>query len=431
VKGARRTANKKPGAVDPIVQLAVAQYIGSGDYNGLPIRDLPGFAADREKVREAVRQLVTGGHLTFEDGRMHPNPHIKAFAPPPIDKQLVFLKESTLDHACIYPVPEDLAKIVPANDSLDRPFTRRLMLGEPQLEYHSFDLSVLEHYRNDPRYYYSCDDVRGWISVRDEFGEPGGMREHDQVFLKSFGFGYDDKLNRAVVVFTCDIAGLSAEHQQQWNAKRHESRFKMHPDYYRNQIIGEWGEKMSVFQAFTEELKQINIMAKLIGKPALFRNEYDPRPKGFSFLVRPTTKELNDFVLLLDQVMSDNINKDFFRGDLELESETTRSDGTVVVTPKGTIQLMEQWFQKKMRFRDPSPFNEMIARFKKVRKLRQTPAHKLEDSKFDQRIFQEQRKLAFEAYGAVRTIRLMLANHPATKTHTVPEWLFKADIWPF
>jgi hypothetical protein len=188
---------------------------------------------------------------------------------------------------------------------------------------------------------------------------------------------------------------------------------------------------MSVFDAFTEELKQINIMTKLMGKPALFRNEYDPRPKGFSFLVRPTTKELNDFVLLLDQMMSDNINKDFFRGDVELESETTRPDGKVVVTPKGTIQLMEQWFQNKMRFRDPSPFNEMISLFRKVRKLRQTPAHKLEDSKFDQKIFQEQRKLAFEAYGAVRTIRLMLANHPATKTHTVPEWLFKAEIWPF
>jgi hypothetical protein len=84
-----------------------------------------------------------------------------------------------------------------------------------------------------------------------------------------------------------------------------------------------------------------------------------------------------------------------------------------------------------MRFRDPSPFEKMIAQFKNVRKLRQKPAHKLEDSKFDQKIFQEQRKLAFEAYGAVRTLRLMLANHPATKSHTVPDWLYKANIWPF
>lgn len=431
VMGTRAAIKKPPIAANPLVELAVVRYLGSGDFNGLPVRDLPGFTADRENVRETIRQLVAGGRLTFEDGRMHSNPHIKAFAPPPVDKQLLFLKESTLDHACIYPVAEDLAKAVPANDSLDRPFTRRLKLGEPQLEYHSFDLSILEYYRNDPRYHYSCDDVRGWISVRDEFGEPGSMKEHDQVFLKAFGFGYDDHFNRAVVAFTCDLAGLSAEHQQQWNAKRHESKFKMHPDYYRNQILGEWGEKVSVFEAFTEELKQINIMTKLMGKPALFRSEYDPRPKGFSFLVRPTTKELNDFVLLLDQMMSDNINKEFFRGDIALESETTRSDGKIIITPKGTIQLMEQWFQTKMRFRDPSPFEKMIAQFKNVRKLRQKPAHKLEDSKFDQKIFQEQRKLAFEAYGAVRTLRLMLANHPATKSHTVPDWLYKANIWPF
>jgi hypothetical protein len=166
-------------------------------------------------------------------------------------------------------------------------------------------------------------------------------------------------------------------------------------------------------------------------KPPLFRNEYDPRPKGFSFLVRPTTKEVNDFVLLLDQMMSDNINKDFFRGDVELESETTRSDGKVIVAPKGTIQLMEQWFQKKMRFTNPAPFNQMISSFKKVRRLRQKPAHKSEDNKFDQEIFQEQRKLALEAYAAIRAIRLMLANHPATQTHKVPGWLFEGEIWSF
>lgn len=427
----RNRAEKASDSSDLFVRMAIDQYLGSGDYNGLPLRSLPGFATDREKVREVVQLSVANGRLAFEDGRIHSNPHIKAFSPPPIAKQLEFLKESDLVHACVYPMPEDLERVVDTNDSQDRPFSRRLMLGEPQLEFHSFDLSVLEHYRNDPRYHYSCDDVRGWISVQDEFGEPGEMREHDQVFLKSFGFGYDDDFNRAVVVFTCDLANLSAEHQQHWNAKRHASRFKMHPDYHRNQILGEWGEKVSVFGAFTEELKQINIMTKLMGKPPLFRNEYDQRPKGFSFLLRSTTKEFNDFVLLLDQMMSENLNKAFFRGDIELESETTRSDGKIIINSKGTIQLLEQWFQKEMRFSDPEPFNRMIAQFKNVRKLRQNPAHKPEDSKFDHNIFKEQRKLAFAAYGAVRVIRLMLANHPLTKSHTIPDWLYKAEIWPF
>jgi phenylalanyl-tRNA synthetase alpha subunit len=233
------------------------------------------------------------------------------------------------------------------------------------------------------------------------------------------------------MVFTRYLHDLSPEHQQIWNAKRLNGSYKLHPDYYRNAIVGAWGTKLSLFQAFLEELKHINAMAKLIGKPALFRNEFEERPRGFSFLVRPTTKEFNDFVLLLDQTMSDNLNKDFFRGDIDLESETTRPDGKIVIAQKGTIQLLEQWFQKKMRFSDPQPFNDMLAIFREVRKARQHPAHTAEDSIFDQKIFKDQRELAVRAYDAVRTIRLMLANHPAVRDYKVPEKLFKGEIWTY
>ncbi len=255
------------------------------------------------------------------------------------------------------------------------------------------------------------------------------MHERDQVFLQTFGFGYDEEMNRAVVVFNRYLNDLSPEHQQIWNAKRLDGNYKLHPDYYRNSILGEWGTRLSIFDAFTAELKHINAMAQLMGKPSLFRNEFAKRPKGFSFLVRPTTKEFNDFVLLLDQMMSDNLNKDFFRNDIELETETVRADDKVVVTPKGTIQLLEQWFKKKMRFPDSQPFNDMVEAFRKVRKLRQTPAHKAEDSAFDQKLFQEQRALINEAYNAVRTIRLFFANHPAVRDYQVPEMLFNGDIW--
>ncbi len=313
--------------------------------------------------------------------------------------------------------------------SEDRPFTRRLMLGEAQLEFHAFDLSILEFYRNDPRYDYETDDIHGQICIRDTYAGSDEMEERDRVFLQTFGFGYDDSLNRAVVVFTRYLHDLSPEHQQIWNAKRLKGRYKLHPDYYRSAILGEWGTKLSVFDAFTEELKHINAMVRLIGRPPLFRNEFEARPKGFSFLVRPTTKEYNDFVLVLDHMMSDNINKEFFQGAIELETESPRRDGKIIVTSKGTIQLLEQWFQKSMRFNDPQPFKDMVATFRKVRRLRQNPAHKAEDSVFDQQLFKEQRMLMIEAYCAVRTIRLMLANHPSVRDYRVPEMLFKGEIW--
>lgn len=423
---------------EEILARATDHYLASGDFNGLPVRELFTDEAGQEAVRKALARLMQAGSLTMEFGKSHQNPYIKAFPPhPEIAKHLASLAESDLTHACAYPSPSVLAKRIKKSQSQDRPFTRRLMLGEAQLNFHAFDLSVLEFYRNDPRYHYETNDIGGWISVRDAYSDPAiepntaKMHKRDQVFLQSFGFGYDDDMDRAVVVFTCYLADLSPEHQQIWNAKRLDGTYRLHPDYYRNSILGDWGTKISIFEAFTSELKHINAMVKLMRKPPLFRNEFEIRPKGFSFLVRPTTKELNDFVLLLDQMMSDNLNKDFFRGDLALEIDSPRDDGKIVVTAKGTIQLLEQWFQKMMRFSDPKPFNESMATFRMVRKLRQAPAHKAEDNTFDQKLFKEQRSIVMKAYGAVRTIRLMLANHPAVSKYKVPDELFKGEIWTF
>lgn len=38
-------------------------------------------------------------------------------------------------------------------------------------------------------------------------------------------------------------------------------------------------------------------------------------------------------------------------------------------------------------------------------------------------------ELVLDAYEAVRTLRLVFANHAAAGTHEVPEWLFKGEIW--
>jgi len=96
----------------------------------------------------------------MEFGTRHPNPYIKAFQPPSKSKQIEELEANDLMHACAYPTHSVLSKRVKAA-AQDEPFTRRLMLGEPQLEFHSFDLSILEFYRNDPRYAYETDDIRG------------------------------------------------------------------------------------------------------------------------------------------------------------------------------------------------------------------------------------------------------------------------------
>ena len=207
----------------------------------------------------------------------------------------------------------------------NKPYILAMALGTPQLDFRAFDLSVLEFYRNDPRYIYENDDIRGWISISDEYFESESVPESDQVLLDTFGFCYDENFNRAVAVFVRYLADLSPEHQQIWKAKELQGDYLLHPDYYRNTILGDWGTGISIFDAFVKELQLINKMAEAMERPVLFREDFSSgKPNKFGFLVRPTLESYNEFVLLLDKMVSDNISKKFFKGETQHEKEVER-----------------------------------------------------------------------------------------------------------
>ena len=64
-----------------------------------------------------------------------------------------------------------------------------------------------------------------------------------------------------------------------------------------------------------------------------------------------------------------------------------------------------------------------------VRQVRQKPAHKFEDDIFDQKFVAEQRALIIKAFDAVRTIRMILENHPQVNGYEIPDYLREAKIW--
>lgn len=418
---------------DELIIAATEFYLNSRDFNGFPGHHIHReHGQSYEAVRNLFADLVADGRGTIVFGDLYPNPHIRAFADEPPEKQLKKLESAPLEHACLYPSAQHLSSVVAQPDYQDRPFTRELALGAGQLEFRSFDLTVLESYRNDPRYHYDNDDIRGQICVTDEFYESDQMHEKDQVILETFGFSYDEQMNRAVAVFLTYLSRLSPEHQQIWNSKRLPGDFKLHPDYYRNSILGDWGSGISIFNAFIEELKIINIMCAAMRRPALFRDTFENnRPRNFSFLVRPTQEEFNDFVLTLDKMVSDNISKKFFKHEVAYETEEERHDGKILVRQKGTIAILEDWLAVIFRPSDPKPMEDMIAAFKQVRKERQKPAHAVRADVFDQKVFHQQRELVVSAYTAIRTLRLIFANHPAVKGAEIeiPDVLYKGEVW--
>ncbi len=417
--------------IEEIYTAVEEKYFSSGDFNGMPIYGLEGiFDITGEAFKASVRKGIEDDILT---ARVDGNPHIRAFSNIPKDKILESFDASEYPgHICLYPHEKRLTNSNRLAEYSQSPYELELARGAGQLDYRTFDLSVLEYYRNDPRYSYETDFIHGQISITDEFFESDSVPEHDQILLQTFGFAYDDDLNRYAAVFLRYLGNLSPEHQRVWAAKEVKGNIKLHPDYYASSILGSWGSRMSIFRAFTEELKIINAMSVLIGKPALFRNSYDEEaPKEFGFLLRPTQSEFNNFMLLLDKMMSDNINKKFFENDVDLESEKEREDGKIIVSQKGTIQILEDWINKYFRAADPEPIENMMKTFRKVRQLRQKPAHKVNADAFDQELFKQQRNIVINAYDAVRTLRLILANHPNVKENPpkISDRLYKGEIW--
>ena len=418
---------------DDLINLATEFYLSSRDFNGYSghyIRSQHGL--DDEEIRSLFEELVSCGRGALVFGDRHPNPHIRACADEPRESQLEKLPRADLTHVCLYPSASHLSQVVDRTAYEKRPYTLELALGAANLEFRVFDLSVLEIYRNDPRYYYTNDDIRGQICVSGEFYESDKMPTRDKVILETFGFAYDDDLNRAVAVFCIYLNRLSPEHQQIWKSKEMTGDYRLHPDYFGNAILGDWGERVSIFNAFIEEIGIVNEMCILMGYPHLFNEDFGQnKPRNFSFLVRPTQQEFHDFVLTLDKMMSDNVNKRFFMNEVADEYEENREDGKIVVKPKGTIAMLDEWLSAHFHPDDPKPMEMMVQAFKRVRKLRQKPAHSVKPDTFDQKFFHDQRQIVIEAYNAIRTIRLVFANHPAVRAAhlKIPQHLYEGEIW--
>ncbi len=417
-------------------------YLTSRDFNGILITNL---GEDFEEIRAVLKQLLDEEKIVLNFGDRHPNPYILAFEPEPKEEQLKKLETLKFDDpvfeeygplkmqtnslsCCAYPSKEQLKSVVETGKYQSTPFTLLLALGEPQLSYKAFNLRVLEFYRNDPRYSYETDDIHGSISAKTE----GGLSESDDTFLETFGFAYDKEIkNRYVAAYLIYLSRLTPEHQQRWNLEIHNRETFLHPDYART-TAGHWPEKESIFNAFCEEMRIINEMTIKITGKSLFRRTYDRynKPKKFSFLVRPTKEEYENFLHLLDKMMSDNLNKEFFKDKVEL-TKREEKEGAFVEQNKGTIQLLEEWLNMSVKFPDPKPKDEMINIFKEIRNERGKPAHHVRDDEWDNKYFVNQRDLIRKAYQGIRTMRLIFSNHHLSKQIEVPDWLFKGEIWTF
>ncbi len=434
--------------LEKVEKLVLSFFCDSSDFNGIPLRSISeklGF--EYENSIDLVKELIKEELVSIQSST---NPHIIGFTHHATSPQLElleqaksikvskqsfgnieFVTEQTEYPICVYPSQDSLKKNRDVNNYGYAKYSVALALAEPQLNFRYFETEVLERYSGDPRFEFEFHDFSGSISCK--YDEQGNaiLREEDQIFLKSFGLGLDSSSNRIIAVLLCDLGKLSPEHQVYWGTKEIEhSECKVLEDYYDNIIRGNWITSRSVFSALIEEINAIyNLTNNIFGIP-LFRSELvgDKHPRNFTFFFSPTSKNYYEFVNLLDKYLSENINKSFFEGKVELEELKPLGDDKYERVQKGTLRLLSEWLNSSFSYKDENTSNEIVRPLKKVRNERQKPAHKVIENEYDPEYINKQKEIVENCYLSVGSIRRNIQTHPMASSVELLERLDKDNV---
>lgn len=235
--------------------------------------------------------------------------------------------------------------------------------------------------------------------------------------------------NRLAVVFLRYLKNLTGEHQIFWKSKEKDGSCKILKEYYENTIEGKWTFSYSIFSAFLQELKCVNELTNLIFDIPLFNEafEKEKRPREFTFFFTPTIKNFHDFIHLLDKLISDNINKSFFKNKIQL-FELKEENGYHVKENKGTLRLLEEWLSTQFNIEGEGSISDVIKPFKVIRKERQLPAHKINENVYDIKLIERQKEIITDAYNSMRQLRNIFNLHPKAKNYKIPNWLENGNI---
>lgn len=398
----------------------VQHYLGSKDYNGISLSQLVAeLGAELDQLKGMAVALVKAGRISIV-ARRQSNPHIKMFDAP-IHEQLHGLDEREPQFICLYPNRAAIEEEIAPADYDDRPFTQILVLGAPQLAALPFRIDVLDTYERDPRYQFRFYDFGGSISTHDEYYEQ--MDESDRFHLR-FGVGYDEEGDRVVGVYLWDLGSLPARQQRIWKEFLIERECSMSEEYYKASLIAEFPDTMSVYEAIIHEQVEINKLFGLMGRAGLFRETYDNqrRPHGFSFFVKPTQDQYDSFVQLLDKMLSENINLDSLGDEVDRYRRTEIGPGEFERQLKGSIALLEDWLTHRYPGIEAPEVATAIDPLRKVRQLRQKPAHTIRKDRYDKRIYEMQDELVWQVYRGLDALRQLLISDHATSGYQLPSW---------
>lgn len=253
-------------------------------------------------------------------------------------------------------------------------YAQQLNNGECPYKLVYFEVDLLRNIIDNPRYIISNNSFKYNISITEEYDNDETLDEKYKFILDNVGLGFDENNKRIFAVLLKELSELHPEMQIRFNAYEVKKKTYVDPSYIKSMNDGEWPDP-SVFSAILYQINQINNICA--DDETLFKSDYKKKPPiEFNILVLSTKKEYDNFIKIFDIMLSDNINKNFFKGKIDL-IEFTNEDGTKKIY-KRTITLFKEWLGEIGV--SPDTIKKTIKIIKKVRSERSKPSHNIRDN---------------------------------------------------
>lgn len=406
-------------------------YLESPSFNGVAAASLMTVAEESSVDPDsALIELVAEGAVYANFGHEMVNPHVLGFPHQSAADNLEEVRRhGGVRSAVLYPTRTTLTAMSAGDRYANAPYSAALALGHAQLESVFFRADVLGRYRDDPRYDYTLD-IGG--EIRAQEGTPL------DTYLPTFSIGFDrdpDSNEIVVGVPLRYLHDLSPAEQSYWKSFEHERQdWVLHPDWVRPHLMGVFPERVSPYTATLMEMSLANEICDVIGYPALFQTLYEGsgRPTDYGYLIRPTRRELSNFIEQLNKLLIDNLNRRFFRrAGISLTEEKQDGEGNTYQGQRGTMNMLIEWMEQTVRHDPEGMVPASAAILKEIRKERSAAAHTLRENEYDPAVWAAQRHLVVEAYFAIRTVRQLLRSHPKALSVRVPDELDEPRVWQF
>ena len=151
-------------------------------------------------------------------------------------------------------------------------YTKEYEKEKIPLKFKFFKLEVLDRYRENPIYEVREFPVSLSLFIKDEYFNDKNTEEENKIGIQSLGYAYRKKdKSKVIVTYLVYLAELPKKHQNYWASFEEEEECILDQDFFEQEIMAKFTDRVNIFNAFLQELVEINKICSLSSKPLFLK----------------------------------------------------------------------------------------------------------------------------------------------------------------